>query len=87
MGQRMRGNSVICADAYGGGAAVITAREIRTIYTSQWIDEQPWQGAHNHFAGPKMGEGWRPQGEQVPGMRMAMVDTPASSKACPSSSP
>ena len=28
------------ADAFGGGAAVITAKEIKTMSTSQWLQEQ-----------------------------------------------
>jgi len=27
-------------DAYGGGAAIVTAREIKTMNTSQWLDSQ-----------------------------------------------
>ena len=29
-----------CVDAYRGGAAFITAREIRTMRTGDWLDEQ-----------------------------------------------
>jgi hypothetical protein len=41
----------------------------------------------NNFAGIIVGEGWRPKGEQVPGMRMAALYTPASNIACSPSSP
>ena len=34
-----------------------------------------------------MGAGWRPKGEQAPGMRMAEIHTPVSVMVCPSSSP
>jgi hypothetical protein len=52
-----------CVDAYGGGAAFITAKEIKSMSTAAWLNEQiacarpPAGGINQHLLGMGTGSG------------------------------